>query len=342
MDALWMQNKPGGYAANLDRRLIAALLTEGVFGSGFAVTQRGAGSNMSVDVSAGEGVVTGDNTAGQGRYLLVEDEPVTNVSIGAAPGSGTRHDLIVARVNDGHAGGDPTNDAGYAVVPGVVSGEDPPTPATALVLARVRVAAGTVAITNAMIDDLRQPARLANEVVSNASIAAAVITAAKIADSAVITAKVADAAVTTAKIGDSQVTTAKIADAAITHDKIGASAVTNTKIGTNAVSETKIGASAVTNAKIAAAPGGTVDGGRISYARLGDMVFVWVSSSTGANSVSSGSGLPVGYRPASPGVLFPSSHYLTGASGSAGIATTGAISLPASGHTFVAIYRAAA
>ena len=322
MDALWMQNKPGGYAANLDRRLIAALLTEGVFGSGFAVTQRGAGSNMSVDVSAGEGVVTGDNTAGQGRYLLVEDEPVTNVSIGAAPGSGTRHDLIVARVNDGHAGGDPTNDAGFAVVPGVVSGEDPPTPATALVLARVRVAAGTVAITNAMIDDLRQPARLANEVVSNASIAAAVITAAKIADSAVITAKVADAAVTTAKIADANVTAAKI--------------------GTGAVTTAKIADANVTQAKLAAAGGGTLDSGRISYARLGDLVFVWVSSTTGANSVSSGSGLPVGYRPASPGVLFPSSHYLTGASGSAGIATTGAISLPASGHTFVAIYRAAA
>jgi microcystin-dependent protein len=158
---LWLQNID--YPARWDRSLFDNLWeNEGVIGTtSFAVTQRAIPA-MSVDVAAGVAVVQGDDQAFQGKYLCREEAVTSAVTITAAPGSGTRHDIVVLKVNDPNAGGAAGNNAVIQVVTGVASGSpvDPAIPASALPLARVRVASGTGTITNAMIDDLRLQSRV--------------------------------------------------------------------------------------------------------------------------------------------------------------------------------------
>lgn len=148
------------YSAREVRDIFTALWrTEGVLdpiAGDLLVTQRGAGANMSVDVATGYAVIAGDDQADQGSYL----EQVTalhNVVIPAAPGANSRIDSIVLRIRDPLAGGAAGNDAILEVVSGAVAGAPvpPAIPNSAIELARVLVAAGTVAITNAMITDRR-------------------------------------------------------------------------------------------------------------------------------------------------------------------------------------------
>lgn len=155
---LWMQVPT--YAARLDRALIAALLNEGVV-SGLLVAQRGAGANMSVDVSLGSAIIAGDDQTNQGSYLL-SSTATENVVVGAAPGSNSRIDVIYARVNDTNAGGPAGDDWTLGIAAGTpgASPAIPATPSSAIALAQVLVAAGTVAITTAMITDVRVASRL--------------------------------------------------------------------------------------------------------------------------------------------------------------------------------------
>lgn len=210
-----MQNRT--YSAREDRALIASLFTEGVLGAGFAVTQRAAGTNMSVDIAPGTAVVTGDDQPDQGRYL-VTSTAVENRTIGAPPGSNSRIDAVILQVRDPNAGGATGDDAILTVVAGTAAASpSPPTiPASAIVLAYVTVAAGTVAITNAMIADQRVASGSAYDLIVPGSI---------------LTADLADLAVQTAKLNDLAVTTAKLANLAVTSAKIAAGAVTNDKIG---------------------------------------------------------------------------------------------------------------
>ena len=159
----WLQNV--AYAARIDRTLIDNLWTEGILGAGsFLVSERGAGTNMTVDVTAGVAVVEGDDQAFQGKYLCREQAATTGLVITTAPGSGTRHDLVVLQVQDPNAGGPAGDNAVLKVIAGATGNStDPAVPDSALVLARVRVATGTTAITNAMIDDLRPMANAAGE-----------------------------------------------------------------------------------------------------------------------------------------------------------------------------------
>lgn len=161
-DPLWLQNID--YPARIDRTVFDQLWTEGVLGlSSLQVTQS-APTGMSVQVAAGVAVIQGDDQPFQGKYLVRGESATTGVAIAAAPGTGTRYDLVVLRVNDSNAGGPAGDDAVVQVIAGTASSTpvDPAVPTTALVLARVRVPAGTGAITNALIDDLRTEARLAN------------------------------------------------------------------------------------------------------------------------------------------------------------------------------------
>ena len=247
----WLQNV--AYAARIDRTLIDNLWTEGVLGAGsFLVSERGAGTNMTVDITAGVAVVTGDDQAFQGKYLCREQAATTGVTITTAPGSGTRHDLVVLQIQDPNAGGAAGDNAVLKVIAGATGNStDPAVPDSALVLARVRVATGTAAITDAMIDDLRVGSRLSHEVVNTAAIDDSAVTESKLQNGSVTVNKIGNLAVDVNKLAANAVTTAKINNGAVTSAKIAAGAVTNSELGTGAVSQAKILDGAVLEAKLA-------------------------------------------------------------------------------------------
>ena len=155
---LFLQND--GPSANQHRQLLAALYrTEGVIDSGLAVSERGAGANLSVDVAVGQCVVTGDTTGTQGRYLVTSDA-VENVTISAADPSNPRIDLIVVQVDDDAVDGGGQNRAQIEVVTGTPASSPsvPATPTSALPLAQVAVAASETQIQDADITDVRDDA----------------------------------------------------------------------------------------------------------------------------------------------------------------------------------------
>ena len=147
-----------GPDAKEHRQLLAALwASEGVItDTGVKVTQRAAGANLSVDVSAGSAVVTGDTSPDQGRYL-VDVETAENVPIGTAPNpSQGRIDLIVLRVDDAAVDAGGNNRGVLEWVTGTAgSGSPPAVPDTAYVLAEVAVGVGVASIVSANITDRR-------------------------------------------------------------------------------------------------------------------------------------------------------------------------------------------
>lgn len=172
-ESLWLQNVD--YPARQDRMFADNIWTEGILGaSSLAVTQSSP-TAMTVQVAAGVGVVQGDDQAFQGKYICREQAATTGVVIGAAPGSGQRNDLVVLRVQDPNATGPAGDNAIIQVVAGTpsVTPVDPAVPNSALVLARVRVPAGTGVITNSLIDDLRVEAELAHNVIPAGSVTVA-------------------------------------------------------------------------------------------------------------------------------------------------------------------------
>lgn len=151
-------------AVNREHLLLQAGGAEGVLASSglgtLAVTQRGAGANMSVDVAAGVCAVMGDENNVQGLYGCVNDA-TKNVTIAAADPTNPRRDLIVARVQDAfYSGG--TNAWSLAVIQGTpaASPSDPAMVNNAVCLARVTVPAAASSIVNANITDLRAYAPL--------------------------------------------------------------------------------------------------------------------------------------------------------------------------------------
>ena len=152
---LWLQNRTDHTAEN-ERSLIQGVFTsEGVLSStALTVTQNGT-PNMSVNVSAGQAVIQGDESANQGFYLVWNDA-VKNLVISAADPTNPRRDIIVARVKDTYYSG-ATDAFELAVVQGTpaASPSDPTTPDNAIQLARVAVAAASTSVTNANITDLR-------------------------------------------------------------------------------------------------------------------------------------------------------------------------------------------
>jgi len=154
-------NQNGTYDAVDLRRLVKAYPYVGVVGADdLKVTQRGTGTDMSVDVAAGI-VILENSTATRGRYVC-ESDAVTNLAIAAHPSTGSsRIDLVVAG---------PVADSQYSGVAdswplSVVTGTPgaspaaPATPAGAIVLARVAVSSTTAYVTDAQITDYRRHAR---------------------------------------------------------------------------------------------------------------------------------------------------------------------------------------
>ncbi|WP_322767688.1 hypothetical protein [Frankia sp. Cr1] len=144
------------YSAREVRQLLdAVIVSEGVIGNGdLAVSQRGAGANDSVDVAAGWAAIIGDSVSAQGKYLC-RNTAATNLAISAAPGSGSRTDLVYAKVRDKVADGGSSYDWVLDKVTGTVGGGTPATPASAIPLATILRTAGDSAVTTARISDAR-------------------------------------------------------------------------------------------------------------------------------------------------------------------------------------------
>lgn len=153
----WMQVPT--YAARLDRALIKAMFTEGVI-NGLSVTQRGAGANMSVDVSIGSCIIYGDDQTDQGAYQC-HHTAVLNKAITPAPGT-ARIDLVYARVNDSNAGGPAGDDWVVNVLDGTpgASPSAPALPTSAIPLAYVRTDSGDASVLDAKITDARVGSRV--------------------------------------------------------------------------------------------------------------------------------------------------------------------------------------
>lgn len=149
------------YSALLTRGLLRAIWRdEGVVRRGsagvnsFKVSQRAAGANFSVDVQPGFAVIEGDDITDQGFYL-VESTAVENLVVPSPPGTGSRTHRVVAQVRDKlHNGTFTTYDWLLQVLEDTGSGT-PATPASAISLATVAVAAGQASVTNANITDTR-------------------------------------------------------------------------------------------------------------------------------------------------------------------------------------------
>lgn len=158
----WLQ--AGTYSAKEDRAMVDGFFgAEGVINvpaGGFAVTQRAAGANNSVDVASGLCVIQGDDESEQGKYL-VRNVGSTNVALTAAPVSNSRYDLVYVRVNDATAGGPAGDNAAFGVLAGTAAASPtvPTTPTSAIALATVLRTAGDTSVTTAMITDVRTDAR---------------------------------------------------------------------------------------------------------------------------------------------------------------------------------------
>jgi len=142
---IWLQ--AGTYPARLDRGFIEQVLhgAERVF-EGCVVSQTGAGGST-VEIAAGSAAIFGDDELNQGMYFVEITVAETSNSV-AAPGSGTRTDIVVLRVNDSTAGGAAGDDATIELISGTVL------PDSAILLATIARTAGQV-ILDANITDSR-------------------------------------------------------------------------------------------------------------------------------------------------------------------------------------------
>lgn len=150
---------PLSYSALDTRDLLHALIAaEGVL-SGLRVSQRAAGANMSVDVASGVCFITGDDVSDQGKYQC-RSTATENLTVPAAPGSGTRTHRVVARVKDKlHNGTYSTYEWVLELLADTGSGT-PATPASAISLATVSVSAGQVSVLDANITNGAPASRL--------------------------------------------------------------------------------------------------------------------------------------------------------------------------------------
>lgn len=159
----WLQS--GAYPAEDDRRLIATIFSDSegiILPTDLAVSQRGAGANMSVDVAGGRAVVKGDQATYEGSYFM-ENRGVTNLTIAAADPTNPRVDRVIAEVlNQEYSG--VSNLWRLRVMTGTPAGSPvaPTLPVNAISLATVAVAALAGSIVNANITNLRTAAWIGN------------------------------------------------------------------------------------------------------------------------------------------------------------------------------------
>ncbi len=125
--------------------------------SGDLVVSANGTPNMSVNVAAGQcAILNTQNTTYGGLYSGALNDASVNLSIAAADPTNPRIDLVVAQVRDAAYSG-ANNDWILAVITGTpaASPSPPATPANAIVLAQVSVAANATSITSGNITDKR-------------------------------------------------------------------------------------------------------------------------------------------------------------------------------------------
>lgn len=153
--------------ARLRRVFEAALIQEGVFDPfDLLVSQRGAGVNKSVDITAGRAWVRGDDTARQGSYHC-ENDGTINLAIPDNTSGNPRIDQIILRIYDSSVIGGGTNAAVLEVLQGTPTAGAAldnrqgaaALPATAIRLADIVVASGFASISNTVIRNRRPWAR---------------------------------------------------------------------------------------------------------------------------------------------------------------------------------------
>jgi len=152
------------YTAQEFRQYVRAQLTmaSGIGGeqgvltaSNFAVTQRGAGANLSTDVASGFAYIVGDDVTNQGTYDVWNDGTI-NVTGWTVPGAGTFHHRLELQIQDKLSNG---AFSGYVavLVPKLDTGGGlPAEDNSAITLATIDVPTGSSSITNSMINDYRQ------------------------------------------------------------------------------------------------------------------------------------------------------------------------------------------
>lgn len=199
-------------------RPISRLFTSGVSldyqSTSLAVSQRGAGANMSVDVAVGDAHFA--TVSGNSSYWGFNDA-VANVTIDAASVVNPRIDVVVIYIDSANGSGNNSpNSMKFYVAKGTPSATPVAMSDSAiqtaigptkpfLKLARVSVGTSVTQITNAVITDLRTP------IIANSKLDVFTVESNTIQDNAVTTDKIASGAVETAKIKDDNVTYTKVA-----------------------------------------------------------------------------------------------------------------------------------
>lgn len=151
-----------GYDAIDVRRMDSSGLGEGVLSpTAWAVSQRAAGANMSVDVAANvaAALVKGDAVTDQGLYRVQPHSTTINVDIATADATNPRNDRIVLEIKDNEHDGSGSNLAQVRAITGTPTGGAslsnltgaPALPSSAMHLAYVNVPASDTTIADAQI-----------------------------------------------------------------------------------------------------------------------------------------------------------------------------------------------
>jgi len=128
-----------------------------------------------------------------------------------------------------------------------------------LIIDAAKIASGAIDLSGTKItgllnelnmDQITDPTKIADKLISNTKLADLAVDAAKLANSAVTATKIANLAVGTAAIQDAAITNALIANAAVGSAQIVNAAITSAKIANLAVGNAAIQNGAITNAKI--------------------------------------------------------------------------------------------
>ncbi len=165
---VWFKNGMGDYATGTGAREEMLMMPFNVWAyragliaseTDLQVTERGAGANMSVDVSAGMCIVANSayvaNTENTTKYWGVKFTDTTNITIDPNTSGSTRIDIICVKINTSASPDDyAQNVASRLVVKGTAGGGTPATPSNYLRLAVITIPTGTtVSINTAMISN---------------------------------------------------------------------------------------------------------------------------------------------------------------------------------------------